>query len=58
MAMKKGENPTQAKASKAYELTDLYPFKRNFAEEFRDRSYLIVSEKEENNPLSQNLIKK
>lgn len=27
MAMKKRENPTQAKASKLYELTDLYPFK-------------------------------
>jgi hypothetical protein len=58
MAMKKGENPTQAKASKAYEITDLYPFKKIFSDEWSDRSYLIVTEKEENNPLSQNLIKK
>jgi hypothetical protein len=58
MAMKKGENPTQTKASKVYELTDLYPFKRSSSAEYHDRSYLIVTEKEENNPLNQNLIKK
>lgn len=46
MAMKKGENPTQTKASKLYELTDLYPFKDfDMSEPYVDRSYLIVTEK-------------
>lgn len=30
MAMKKGQNPTQAKASRFYDTTDLYPFIENY----------------------------
>ena len=62
--MKKNEIQTQARASRLYSMTDLYPFK-NFDENLldyemddeTDRSYLIISEKDENNPLNQNLIK-
>lgn len=67
--MKKNEVQTLSRACKLYAMTDLYPFK-NFgglvegdemelfgAEMKKDRSYLIITEKDENNPLNQNLIK-
>lgn len=58
MAMKKGINPTQIKASLFYEKVEvLYPFKSDKDEPYIDKSYLIITEKEENNPLNQNLIK-
>jgi hypothetical protein len=58
MAMKKGVNPTQIKASLFYDRVEvLYPFKADKDENYVDKSYLIISEKEDNNPLNQNLIK-
>lgn len=58
MAMKKGLNPTQVKATLFYDKIEmLYPFRANSDDGYYDKSYLIITEKEENNPLNQNLIK-
>lgn len=53
--MKKDSKPTSTNASKFYELTDLYPYKdRDVIDEEKfdpnhDASYLVISEKDENN---------
>ena len=47
MAMKKGINPTQIKASLFYEKVEvLYPFKSDKYEPYIDKSYLIITETE------------
>ena len=55
--------PTSFNASKFYELTDLYPYKdRDVIDDEKfdpnhDSSYLVISEKDQNNELNQYLIK-
>lgn len=57
--MKKDINPTQLKASNFYDRYEvIYPFKTLKTDSNpTDKSYLIITEKEENNQLNQNLIK-
>jgi hypothetical protein len=62
MAMIKNGNPTLERASLFYKNHQLYPFKELIGgyddfNHFEDGSYLVITEKDENIPLNQNLIK-